>query len=313
MDPTSQLRQIQKDERELNLRQVQHTQQLNQITQLEKSVLTALSQLVKYLDGHTTKTEIVNQLKEIGTPDALKVVSAVNELHSTLKTHKNTDLSEVSTLLKKILAEQSKPAKEIKFPEQKDTVKVSNLEEISVDNSDVVKAIKGIKLNVESPKVDVKAPIINVETDLKPVQTALLDVLSAIKDIKIPETPKTDLSKVEKNTTEANKLLQKIVDKRSGGGGGGSGAAFINPAGNLVHPTLDTFGSVPTFSNPFAMKITVAGTVTYIAKALPGTAQSSPVWQVQKVDETTGTVITWCDGNSLFDNIATDLTALTYS
>ena len=62
-----------------------------------------------------------------------------------------------------------------------------------------------------------------------------------------------------------------------------------------------------------AIKMTVVGTVTYIAKAAPGTAQSAASWQAQKVDETSGTVITWADGNAAFDNIASDLTLLTYS
>jgi len=62
-----------------------------------------------------------------------------------------------------------------------------------------------------------------------------------------------------------------------------------------------------------AVKVTVSGAVTYVGMAAPGTAQSSATWQAMKIDETTGTVITWADGNSSFDNIATDLTALTYS
>jgi len=68
--------------------------------------------------------------------------------------------------------------------------------------------------------------------------------------------------------------------------------------------------------NPFqdyASKITVVGSVTYIAIAAPGTAQATAKWQVKKIDETTGVVITWADGNGKFDNKATDLTALSYS
>lgn len=62
-----------------------------------------------------------------------------------------------------------------------------------------------------------------------------------------------------------------------------------------------------------ATKITEDGLMTYIAIAAPGTAQSSALWQCKKIDETTGIVITWADGDSEFDNVATDLTALTYS
>ena len=66
-------------------------------------------------------------------------------------------------------------------------------------------------------------------------------------------------------------------------------------------------------ANSMAMKITEVGDVTYIALAAPGTAQATAKWQVMKMDETTGIVITWADGDANFDNIATDLTALSYS
>jgi hypothetical protein len=68
--------------------------------------------------------------------------------------------------------------------------------------------------------------------------------------------------------------------------------------------------------NPFykeALKVNVVGAVTYVAKAPAGSLQSDPVWQVKKVDETTGVVITWADGNENYDNSATNLTVLTYA
>lgn len=62
-----------------------------------------------------------------------------------------------------------------------------------------------------------------------------------------------------------------------------------------------------------ATKITESGTTTYVAKANPNTAQSDASWQAFKIDESSGLVITWADGNDNFDNAATDLTALSYS
>ena len=63
----------------------------------------------------------------------------------------------------------------------------------------------------------------------------------------------------------------------------------------------------------YAVKITVSGTTTYVGKAAAGSAQASAVWQCQKIDESSGMVITWADSNTNFDNVATDLTALTYT
>jgi len=54
-------------------------------------------------------------------------------------------------------------------------------------------------------------------------------------------------------------------------------------------------------------------TVTYIGKAATGSTTSTSVWQVQKIDTTTGTVITWADGNGDFDNIWDNRASLSYS
>jgi len=63
----------------------------------------------------------------------------------------------------------------------------------------------------------------------------------------------------------------------------------------------------------YATKITVSGTDTYIGFANPGTAQSDAKWRAMRIDESSGTVITYADGDANFDNVATDLTALSYS
>jgi hypothetical protein len=64
-----------------------------------------------------------------------------------------------------------------------------------------------------------------------------------------------------------------------------------------------------------AQKVTVVDTITYIGIAAPGTAQNVAKWQCKKIDTSVAgtTVITWADGNASFDNIVTDLTALTYT
>lgn len=63
-----------------------------------------------------------------------------------------------------------------------------------------------------------------------------------------------------------------------------------------------------------ATKITVVSDNTYIGVAKPGTAEATAKWQCKKIAVAGGTTtITWADGNADFDNVATDLTALTYS
>lgn len=61
-----------------------------------------------------------------------------------------------------------------------------------------------------------------------------------------------------------------------------------------------------------AMKMTTVGSVTYLAIAAPGTAQSSAKWQCLKMDETSGLIVTYADGDADYNNVATDLTSLVY-
>jgi hypothetical protein len=53
-------------------------------------------------------------------------------------------------------------------------------------------------------------------------------------------------------------------------------------------------------------------TTTYLGQATTGSAEGSAVWQIKKIDEASGTSITWADSNTNFDNIWTNRQALTY-
>lgn len=69
-----------------------------------------------------------------------------------------------------------------------------------------------------------------------------------------------------------------------------------------------------TVTGNLATKITISGTDTYVGEATIGTAQSSALWRASKISVSGGTTtITWADGNDSFDNVATDLTSLSYS
>ena len=76
----------------------------------------------------------------------------------------------------------------------------------------------------------------------------------------------------------------------------------------------DGTNAIRKTSSLVATKITESGSYTYIAKAPIGTAQATAAWQVMRVEEgASDTIITWADGNGNFDNVATDLTALSFS
>jgi len=82
---------------------------------------------------------------------------------------------------------------------------------------------------------------------------------------------------------------------------------------NLTRIKTDENGVLTAGAVNYAYKITESGTDTYVAIAEVGSAQADAVWQVMKIDQATGVVITWADGDDDFDNVATDLTALSYS
>lgn len=207
-----------------------------QIEALEVSMLKAFNALIRYMDGKTTKTEVVNQLKSISTPDVDKVVTALSKLDADVLANK-LDLKPLEAILNGVKREVSLIPKSHATFEQKDSVKVTNLDEVKFDTSDLEKAIKGLKLD---PKIDVKAPIVNVDKpDLKPLQDVMLDLLKAVQKIELPkqEFPKTDLSKVEKKLDESNKHLKAITEKRfgGGGGGGGNGTPYIGQDGKASY------------------------------------------------------------------------------
>lgn len=84
---------------------------------------------------------------------------------------------------------------------------------------------------------------------------------------------------------------------------------------NAIEP-LEFDGSIlrRKVSSLTAKKVTEIGNYTYIATAPIGTAQATAGWQVMRVEVSgSDTIITWADGDSAFDNIATSLETLSYS
>lgn len=57
----------------------------------------------------------------------------------------------------------------------------------------------------------------------------------------------------------------------------------------------------------------VSSTINYLGFANPGTATSSALWRIKKIDTTSGTVTTFADGNDLFDNVWDNHASLSYS
>jgi hypothetical protein len=278
------IRQI-NDEKALKARdQQRHDDSIAAQHQTRDTILRAFQTLISFLEGHTGKTEIVNQLKEIGTPDALKVADAVKELHETIKTHENTDLSEVTSILKSLLQETKaipKSATEVKIP---DTVTVSNQTDYSSDLKHLLAAVKGIKLVAEAPKVTVTptTPDVHVDVNIDQVKTGLEAVVSAVKAITIPEVPTTDLSTVEKKLDKSNELLEAIRTRPTGSTGGST--SFKSADGKLAYAELDDMGRLPVTPGAVTSRYDIQGTTIYTGEAPIGSSDAAPVWTITKFD-----------------------------
>ena len=88
--------------------------------------------------------------------------------------------------------------------------------------------------------------------------------------------------------------------------------------GALVVNLVDSYGfELESMTSELkAQKITedTVNDIIYIGKAAIGAAQVSAIWQCKKITTSgSDTVTEWADGNSNYDNVATDLTTLNYS
>jgi hypothetical protein len=141
------------------------------LLQLQQVVVKSFSELTNYLDNQVSKTEVVNPVEQVSTPDVQNVVDAVQVLAQMMVENKldlspvQQGIADLSTKLEQLNSGVSNlPTEypEIEIPEQKDEIKVTNLSEI--DFTTLEKAIKGIKMVAEAPQVNVDAPLQNATT-----------------------------------------------------------------------------------------------------------------------------------------------------
>lgn len=167
-----------------------HQELITSSANIQDTILSAATSLIKYLEGHTTKTQVVNQLKSINTPDAFRVVQAVDSLHETLKTHENTDLSEVTKVMTSILEEAKKIPKELP-KEQKEIDYTSSYKSL-------IEAVKSVEKVVQEQKLVAEAPIINVDKpDLSTIIKPLENIFKVVKNIELPKPDKVYSNTVE--------------------------------------------------------------------------------------------------------------------
>lgn len=280
-DSLQNIRDYNKDQSARNERDIKQAQLVDAITQSQQVQVRSMQMLVDYLDNHVSKTEVVNQLLEVGTPDAYKVVEAVNMLEQTVSDQEPADLSEITALLRSVLQETEKIPKshnDIKIPEQVDNS--DKLEKLESAIKAVDASIKAQKLVAEAPIVNVPEAVVNVDKpDLSPIEQeqkkTRTDLVKAIKGIVIP---KTDIKPLEKELKKLNKLFNEFVEYGTGSSGGGGGGVLL-PL--IVTERFDS-----------------AGGYDYIGEAPVGTGEAESAWTITRYSSTEGKValnVAWND------------------
>jgi len=279
--PTTKLATINKTRADKQLADQRHKELTDSSVKVSETVVSVVATLIEYLEGKVSKTEVVNQLDTINTPDVFEVKNAIDALHATLKTHKNTDLTGITTLLQGVLDEAKKIPKELPKTEKQQfidyTEQIKGIKELIPA---ITKAIKEQKLIVEAPIVNVDSPTVNVESpDLKPLQTSLKAVETAIKKIVIKEF-KLDNKGLETLVKKSNELLKKLLDKPvSSGGGGGGVVSFVGSNGYAEPVVKNADGSVPIADNQLptagnnpstALSYDINGDLQYIDETING-------------------------------------------
>lgn len=290
MNQTEILRQERLKKAELEAKDKRHTELVSAVNNQTATTIKAFNAFTKYVDRKISKTEVVNQLKQIGTPDAMKVMSAVNDMHSTLKKLKNADLTPVAKLLEDLIGEVSQIPKE--SPEAVESVEINNLPDFDSYTTRIEQAVQALDVkpvvNVQAPQVTVKPADVHIEKqDFTTLEKALKQVVSAVENIVVPAQILTDVTGVEKKLDKSNDYLKKISEKSFGGGGsGGHTTPYQDDQARPSYVTL-VDGKIPvsltagTDPSSFYVYDIEDGTTAYY-----GNTNVAGAWMVKKVTDT---------------------------
>lgn len=70
---------------------------------------------------------------------------------------------------------------------------------------------------------------------------------------------------------------------------------------------------ITTLTEKLTIRVAENGTVTYVGEAIIGALTREAVWRIKRIDETSGVIILWADGNENFDNIWDNYASLIYN
>lgn len=275
---------------------LKHHEALESDLKTQRVILSSFSSLVEFLASNVSKTEVINQIEEVGTPDVLHVVKAIDQLRQTVESQKHVaDITEVTEAMKGVI-EQTRQLQAQKFDgePQEDIDYTERFNELGTAISTVTKAIKAQKTTVQAPEVNVEAP------DLKPISKDIEKVVKAVKAIVIPKVPEFDTSKIEKEQIKQTKVLKEILDRPVGGSSGGGGLRSTPYQDVDGKPTfISTINNaLPVAQQVFTERFASSGGYDYVGEAPVGSSESENVWTISRYNSTSGKVainVAWDD------------------
>jgi hypothetical protein len=285
---------------------------LSTIKASNQSTTKALSSLLVGLDKvQSRRVSKVDVTNDIATKkDIQALIKAVTALGKVLEPK---DLKPLSDALAEVVAKvQELPASmpkfpEVKIPAPKDSVKVTNLSDLSKDFKAVVKAVSELPSQLDlNPNIEVKPTDVIVqekEVDLKPLVKSIEKLDASIKSQKYPVTDIEPVVKSVKSLQDAIQSLRFPVPNYI--------LPFRNEDGAAVQAQLSN-DAVTTTDVALAIRLDdTADPILYIGKALVGSDESAAVWQIAKLDTSSGLTKTWAGTG--FDQVWANRTTLTYS
>jgi len=263
----------------------------------------------------------VSVQEKLATPEDIKgVVKALDTLAVKLRPEA-IEWQPVLVALKEVSSELKKVPKTLpSIPKPLDTISVSNLKEFERYISPLAKSIDKLELNpVFDPKITVKPADVNVneqKIDIEPLVKAIGELKSGITGLATNAVASEDLTplvEATKATTRAINSLQFPV------------ANYILPfkdptTGKATQIILNADGKLPVEATTSTTNYTTRieedsgdANLTYIGNAVIGSSEASAVWQIKRLDATTGLIKLWRDGNDNFDNAWSTREAGSYS
>lgn len=272
---------------------------------IQKAIVDTARLSIEHREGHEPKVEVKNFPKSVKTPDIKEVVNAIDKMSKEVAP-KNIDFTPLQKSIATLSKQISKlPTEYPEVPEPLEVVSVNNLNELKPQLEAITTTLEKLKLD---PKIDVSVP--ESKLDLTPVAKMVGELDKSINSIKIPDNSKQfeSIAKAQKSVTKAINDLEFPVANYI--------LPFKNIEGAAVQVQLDSSGNIPTSAGSTPLKLelddTSTANVTYVGKAAIGSATSDSVWQIQKINETTGMEITWAN-NGLFTAKWTEILTETYT